>query len=79
MPGEPENDGEDWYRPVWEIEDETALEPPGSPRARKSPSGATARSRLPQAVDAVLRAHMTAAGMVREATGKASWRAYALS
>lgn len=38
MPGEPENDDEDWFRPVWEIEDEEALEPPGSPRARKPPS-----------------------------------------
>lgn len=65
--------------------------------------GSTARSRLPQAVDAVLRAHivtaaslakavdvtpqaalgllkqLAAAGVVREATGKASWRAYALA
>jgi len=64
--------------------------------------GATARSRLPKAVDAVLRAHivttaslaravdvtpqaalvllrqLTAAGIVREATGRASSRAYAL-
>jgi hypothetical protein len=64
--------------------------------------GSTARSRLPHAVDAVLRAHivtasglaeairvtpqaalgllrqLTAAGMVREVTGRASWRAYAL-
>jgi hypothetical protein len=64
--------------------------------------GSTARSRLPQAVDAVLRAHivtaaglaeairvtpqaalgllrhMTVNGMVREVTGRASWRAYAL-
>ena len=64
--------------------------------------GATARSRLPKAVDAVLRAHivtaaglaksirvtpqaalsllqqLAAAGIVREVTGRASWRAYAL-
>ena len=64
--------------------------------------GITARSRLPQAVGAVLRAHivttvslakaidvtpqaalgllqqLTAAGIVREATRRASWRAYAL-
>jgi hypothetical protein len=38
MPGEPENDDEKWFRPVWEIEDEDALEPPGRPRARKPPS-----------------------------------------
>lgn len=62
--------------------------------------GATKRSRLPGAVDAVLRGHivtagtlakaidvspqaawgllrqLTAAGIVREATGRASWRAY---
>jgi hypothetical protein len=35
MPGEPENDDENWFRPVWEIEDDEALEPPGRPRARK--------------------------------------------
>ena len=64
--------------------------------------GRTARSRLPQAVDAVLRAHivttaslakavdvtpqaalgllrqLTSAGIVREATGRASWRAFVL-
>jgi hypothetical protein len=64
--------------------------------------GATARSRLPDALDAVLRApvvtadslagsiHVTsraalgllqrlmAAGVVREATGRASWRAFVL-
>jgi hypothetical protein len=64
--------------------------------------GPTARSRLPQAVDAVLRAHIVTAaglaksirvtpqaalgllrqladaGIVREVTGRASWRAYAL-
>jgi hypothetical protein len=37
MPGEPENDDENWFKPPWEIEDEEALEPPGSPRARKPP------------------------------------------
>jgi hypothetical protein len=65
--------------------------------------GPTARSRLPDAVDAVLRAHivtaaslakaldvtpqaalgllrqLVAAGIVREATGRASWRAFALA
>jgi hypothetical protein len=64
--------------------------------------GRTARSRLPDAADAVLRAHivtaaslavsirvtpqaalgllrqLTANGVVREVTGRASWRAYAL-
>ena len=64
--------------------------------------GAIARSRLPNTVDAVLRAHivtatslakavdvtpqaalgllkqLTAAGIVREVTRRASWRAYAL-
>jgi DNA binding protein with HTH domain len=64
--------------------------------------GSTRRSRLPDAVDAVLRSHivtaaslarqlrvtpqaawallrqLAAAGMVREATGRASWRAYVL-
>lgn len=64
--------------------------------------GSTARSRLPNAVDAVLRAHIVTAaslakaidvtpqaalgllrqlmeaGIVREATGRASWRAFAL-
>jgi HTH DNA binding domain len=65
--------------------------------------GVTARSRLPHALDAVLRApivtsaslaktldvtpqaatglihQLTAAGIVREATGRASWRAFALT
>jgi hypothetical protein len=65
--------------------------------------GSTKRSRLPDAVDAVLRSHIVtaaslakslrvtpqaawallrqleAAGMVREATGRASWRAYVLN
>lgn len=38
MSGKPENDDESWFRPVWEIEDEEDLEPPGPPRARKPPS-----------------------------------------
>ena len=38
MPGEPEKDEENWFRPVWDIEDEEALEPPGPSRARKSPA-----------------------------------------
>src|SRR4051794_36450747 len=33
MPGDPEEEEDYWFRPVWEIED--ALEPPGTPRARK--------------------------------------------
>jgi hypothetical protein len=69
---------------------------------RRANIGATARSRLPDALDAVLRApvvtvdslakvlhvtpraalgllgQLTAAGIVREATGRASWRAFAL-
>ena len=35
----PEDDEENWFRPVWEIEDEAALDPPGPPRPRK-PSAA---------------------------------------
>jgi hypothetical protein len=35
MPGDPEDDDEFWFRPVWETEDEATLEPPGPPRARK--------------------------------------------
>jgi hypothetical protein len=69
---------------------------------KRADIGATARSRLPDALDAVLRApvvtsdslakalHVTpraalgllgqlmAAGFVREATGRASWRAFVL-
>jgi hypothetical protein len=35
MTGDPEKEDESWFRPVWETEDEAALEPPGPPRARK--------------------------------------------
>jgi hypothetical protein len=35
MSGDPEEDDENWFRPVWETEDEATLEPPGPPRARK--------------------------------------------
>ena len=72
------------------------------PREITRSLGRTARSRLPDAADAVLRAHivtaaglaesirvtpqaalgllrqLTANGVVREVTGRASWRAYAL-
>ena len=34
MRGDPEEDDENWFRPVWEIED-ASLEPPGNPRARR--------------------------------------------
>ena len=34
MPGDPEEEDDYWFRPVWETED--ALEPPGTPRARKT-------------------------------------------
>src|SRR4051794_6033355 len=33
MPGDPEEEDDYWFRPVWETED--ALEPPGTPRTRK--------------------------------------------
>ncbi|HKI15256.1 MAG TPA: hypothetical protein VKA12_09690, partial [Roseiarcus sp.] len=33
MPGDPEEEDEDWFRPVWETEDEP--EPPGPPRPRQ--------------------------------------------
>src|ERR1051325_9223454 len=33
MPGDPEDEDDYWFKPVWETED--ALEPPGTPRARK--------------------------------------------
>lgn len=37
MPGDPEDDDDSWFKPVWEIEDEDALEPPGPlRRARKA-------------------------------------------
>jgi hypothetical protein len=35
MSGDPPEDDEDWFRPVWETEDDTALEPPGPPRTRR--------------------------------------------
>ena len=38
MPGDPEEEDEYWFQPVWETED--ALEPPGTPRARKTAAGA---------------------------------------
>ena len=34
MPGDPEEEEDYWFRPVWEAED--ALEPPGTPRTRKT-------------------------------------------
>jgi hypothetical protein len=38
MPGDPEEEDEFWFKPVWETEDEASLEPPGPPlfRARKT-------------------------------------------
>jgi HTH DNA binding domain len=36
LSGDPEKEDENWFRPVWEIEGEADLEPPGPPRARKS-------------------------------------------
>ena len=36
MPGDPEEEDENWFRPVWETEDEAALEPPGPARARRA-------------------------------------------
>jgi len=38
MAGNPEDDAGFWLRPVWETGDETELEPPGPPRARKAAS-----------------------------------------
>jgi hypothetical protein len=38
MTGDPEDDAGLWLRPVWETEDESVLEPPGRPRARKAPA-----------------------------------------
>jgi hypothetical protein len=35
MTGDPEEEDDYWFRPVWETED--ALEPPGTPRVRKTP------------------------------------------
>src|ERR1700730_13069195 len=38
MPGDPEKeDQENWFRPVWELDDDADLEPPGPLRARKAP------------------------------------------
>jgi hypothetical protein len=37
MPGNPEKDDENWFRPPWETDDEESLEPPGPPRTRKPP------------------------------------------
>src|SRR5690349_20248348 len=34
MPGDTEEEDDYWFRPVWETDD--ALEPPGTPRARKA-------------------------------------------
>jgi hypothetical protein len=34
MPGDPKEEDDYWFRPVWKTED--ALEPPGAPRARKA-------------------------------------------
>jgi HTH DNA binding domain len=34
----PEDEEEDWFRPVWETEDEAALDPPGRLQARKAPA-----------------------------------------
>jgi hypothetical protein len=31
----PEDEEEDWFRPVWETEDEAALDPPARPRAHR--------------------------------------------
>jgi len=38
MPDSPEDDDEFWFRPVWETEDEAALDPRGRPRAQKRPA-----------------------------------------
>ena len=39
MPDDPAVDDDDfWFRPVWETDDEVALDPPGAPRTRKPPS-----------------------------------------
>jgi HTH DNA binding domain len=51
------NEGEDWFRPVWETEDE--LDPPGPPRPRKQPVESDYRhpllTPLARAQDAVAR------------------------
>jgi hypothetical protein len=42
MSGDPEEDDENWFRPVWETEDEAALEPPARRvRASRQPSPIT--------------------------------------
>ena len=38
MAGEPKDEEENWFQPVWETEDETALDPPGLPRLRRQPA-----------------------------------------
>jgi hypothetical protein len=38
MPGDTENDDDSWFKPVWEIEDEAALEPPGPFRRARKPA-----------------------------------------
>jgi hypothetical protein len=40
MPGDPEQDDDNWFKPAWECEDEDAPEPPGPPRARRAPAEA---------------------------------------
>ena len=34
----PEDEEEYWFRPVWETDDEAALDPPGRPRAQRQPA-----------------------------------------
>jgi hypothetical protein len=34
----PEDEEEDWFRPVWETDDEAVLDPPGRLQARKAPA-----------------------------------------
>jgi hypothetical protein len=57
--GLPEHDEEDWFRPVWETEDEAELDPPGPPRPRKQPAapdyGHPLLTPLARAQDAVTR------------------------
>jgi hypothetical protein len=40
MAGDPEDDDVAWFKPVWEIEDEEALEPPGPLRHVRKPAAA---------------------------------------
>jgi hypothetical protein len=35
----PGDEDEDWFRPVWETEDQAALDPPGRSRAQRQPAG----------------------------------------